>query len=160
MGQAPRLERSWHGRARRAPDLAGIHARGAERQARSGIPKCRASGKSRADEKCNGGYARQRSHRSRRGPNYAGRDSGKYSNCSRKHAAGRSSRQSHPAAAKTSRSAQSPELADLSQLRTFFGFFALISFIKACVFIGTLPKNGRVETKCLPFGSGLLAVCR
>ena len=41
-------------------------------------------------------------------------------------------------------------LADLSQLRTFFGFFALISFIKACVFIGALPKNGRVKTKCLP----------
>jgi hypothetical protein len=51
-------------------------------------------------------------------------------------------------------------LAALSRLRTFFGFFALIFIVKACVFICALPENGRVETKCLPFGNGLLAVCR
>jgi hypothetical protein len=51
-------------------------------------------------------------------------------------------------------------LADLSQLRAFFGFFVIIFVVKACVFIGALPGNGRVETKCLPFGNGLLAVCR
>ena len=51
-------------------------------------------------------------------------------------------------------------LADLSQLQTFFGFFALIFIVKACIFIGALPKNGRVETKCLPIDNGLLAVCR
>src|SRR6266852_4043863 len=51
-------------------------------------------------------------------------------------------------------------LAALSQLRTFFGFFALIFIVKACVFIGAVPENGRVETKCLPFDNRLLAVCR
>ena len=51
-------------------------------------------------------------------------------------------------------------LAALSQLQTFLGFFALIFIVKACVFIGGLPENGRVETKCLPFDNGLLAVCR
>ena len=51
-------------------------------------------------------------------------------------------------------------VADLSQLRTFFGFCALFFIVKACVFIGALSENGRVETKCLPFGNGLLAVCR
>jgi PIN domain len=51
-------------------------------------------------------------------------------------------------------------LAALSQLRTFFGFFAPIFIVKACVFIGALPENGRVETKDLPFNNGLLAVCR
>jgi len=52
------------------------------------------------------------------------------------------------------------KLAALSQLRTFFGFFALIFIVKACVFIGAVPENGRVETKCLPFDNRLLAVCR
>src|ERR1017187_8062089 len=52
------------------------------------------------------------------------------------------------------------DLAALSQLRIFFGFFAPIFIIKACVFIGALPENGIVETKCLPFDDGLLAVCR
>jgi hypothetical protein len=52
------------------------------------------------------------------------------------------------------------ELTDLSQLRVFFGFFALIFVVKARVFIGALPGNGQVETKCLPFDNGLLAVCR
>jgi len=58
--------------------------------------------------------------------------------------------------------AQNPKrrLAQLSQLQTFFGYFALIFVVKACVFIGALPENGRVETQCLPFGNGLLAVCR
>jgi hypothetical protein len=51
-------------------------------------------------------------------------------------------------------------LTDLSQLRVFFGFFVLIFIVKACVFISALPGNGRVETKCLPFDNGLLAVCR
>lgn len=51
-------------------------------------------------------------------------------------------------------------LTDLSQLRAFFGFFALIVIVKACVFSGAPPGNGRVETKCLPFDNGLLAVCR
>ena len=51
-------------------------------------------------------------------------------------------------------------LTALSQLRIFFGFFAPIFIIKACVFIGALPENGIVETKCLPFDDGLLAVCR
>jgi hypothetical protein len=50
-------------------------------------------------------------------------------------------------------------LAALSQLRTFFGFFALIFIVKAYVFIGALPESGRVETKCLPFDNGLLAIC-
>jgi hypothetical protein len=51
-------------------------------------------------------------------------------------------------------------LTQLSQLRTFFGLFALIFIVKACVFIGAFPENGRVETKCLPFDNGVLAVCR
>ena len=51
-------------------------------------------------------------------------------------------------------------LTALSQLRIFFGFFAPIFIIKACVFIGALPENGIVETKCLPFDDGLLAVFR
>ncbi len=51
-------------------------------------------------------------------------------------------------------------LTQLSQLRTFFGVFAFIFIVKPCVFIGALPENGRVETKCLPFDHGLLAVCR
>ena len=51
-------------------------------------------------------------------------------------------------------------LTALSQLRTFFDFFALIFIVKACVFIGALPENGRVETKCLPFDNRVLAVCR
>ena len=51
-------------------------------------------------------------------------------------------------------------LTDLSQLGAFFGFFALIFIIKACVFIGALPENGRVETMCLPLNNGFLAVCR
>jgi len=51
-------------------------------------------------------------------------------------------------------------LAQLSQLRTFFGVFAFIFIVKPCVFIGAHPENGRVETKCLPFDNGLLAVCR
>ena len=51
-------------------------------------------------------------------------------------------------------------LTDLSQLRTIFGFFALIFVVKACIFIGDLPENCEVETKCLLFGNGLLAVCR
>src|ERR1039457_2428428 len=51
-------------------------------------------------------------------------------------------------------------LAALSQLRIFFGFFAPIFIIKACVFIGALPENGIVETKCLPFTHDVLAsVC-
>jgi hypothetical protein len=58
------------------------------------------------------------------------------------------------------RSKMLPRLADLSQLRAVFGFFALIFIVKACVFIGAVPQNGRVETKCLPFDKGLLAVCR
>jgi hypothetical protein len=51
-------------------------------------------------------------------------------------------------------------LSDLSQLRTFFGFFVLILIVKACVFIGALLENGTVETKSLPLDNGLLAVCR
>ena len=51
-------------------------------------------------------------------------------------------------------------LADLSQLRAFFGFFALIFMVKASVFSGSPPGSGRVETKCLPFDNALLAVCR
>ena len=47
-----------------------------------------------------------------------------------------------------------------SQLRTFFAFFALMFIVKACVFMGALPEDGRVETKPLPFDNGLLAVCR
>ncbi|MGA7920565.1 MAG: hypothetical protein WCA38_12960, partial [Candidatus Acidiferrales bacterium] len=42
-------------------------------------------------------------------------------------------------------------LAELSQLRGFFGLFAVLFIVKACVFIGALPENGTVETKCLPF---------
>jgi hypothetical protein len=52
------------------------------------------------------------------------------------------------------------ELTDLSQLRAFFGFFALIFMVKASVFSGSAPGSGRVETKCLPFDNALLAVCR
>ena len=52
------------------------------------------------------------------------------------------------------------DLADLSQLRAFFGFFALIFMVKASVFSGSPPGSGRVETKCLPFDNALLAVCR
>ena len=52
------------------------------------------------------------------------------------------------------------QLTALSQLGTFFGFFALIFIVKACVFIGARLENGRVETKCLPFDDRLLAVCR
>jgi len=52
------------------------------------------------------------------------------------------------------------KLTDLSQLRAFFGFFALIFMVKASVFSGSPPGSGRVETKCLPFDNALLAVCR
>ncbi len=31
---------------------------------------------------------------------------------------------------------------NLSQLRTFFGFFALIFIVNACVFNGALSENG------------------
>jgi len=55
---------------------------------------------------------------------------------------------------------QGTALAALSQLRAFSGFFVLIFIVKACVLIGGLPENRRVETKCLPIDNGLLAVCR
>src|SRR6266567_2773600 len=56
---------------------------------------------------------------------------------------------------------QSPNhgLAELSQLPTFFGFFALIFIVKPRVFIVAFWKNGRVKTKSLPFDTGVLAVC-
>jgi hypothetical protein len=60
----------------------------------------------------------------------------------------------------TERQAIGKALSPLSQLRTFFDFFALIFVGKACVFIESLPENGGVETNCLPFDIGLLAVCR
>ena len=42
-------------------------------------------------------------------------------------------------------------LAGFSQSRICFGSFAPVFIVKTCVFIGALPENGRVETKCLPF---------
>src|ERR1700683_4747783 len=52
-----------------------------------------------------------------------------------------------------------PVLPRLSQLRTFFGFFAMSFMVKACVFIVGVWRNGRVETKYLPFDIGHLAIC-
>src|SRR5258707_7030361 len=51
-------------------------------------------------------------------------------------------------------------LTELSQLRAIFGSFAVIFVVKSCASIAELWKNGRVETKCLPFAPGLLAICR
>jgi hypothetical protein len=42
-------------------------------------------------------------------------------------------------------------LAQPSQLRTIFGVFAVSFAVKSRVSIAKLGKNGRVETKCLPF---------
>jgi hypothetical protein len=41
-----------------------------------------------------------------------------------------------------------------------FPVFPLIFIAKVRVFIDALLENGRVETKCLLFDDGLLAVCR
>src|SRR6266404_1238383 len=51
-------------------------------------------------------------------------------------------------------------LTELSQLRAIFGNFAVIFVVKSRASIAELWKNGRVETKCLPFAPGLLAICR
>jgi hypothetical protein len=50
-------------------------------------------------------------------------------------------------------------LAQLSQLRTFSDFFAVKFIVKPCVSFVSLGKNGRVETKHLPFDPGVLAIC-
>jgi hypothetical protein len=50
-------------------------------------------------------------------------------------------------------------LAELSQLRRLFAFFARICMVKPFIFRVALGRNGRVETKCLPFDTRVLALC-